>query len=134
MILEPVGSIVALSLSIVKVSASPLLLFPLLPEMVKATSFLLSFIQRYSPSKELLDWLEHAINKIVDRDTISNVINLFICLPPFLLYQSNVTSIRQVMLTFVLFLSGKYKFFGKNLLGTDILCYTIHSSLSFLKI
>ena len=83
MILEPVGSIVALSLSIVKVSASPLLLFPLLlfpllPEMVKATSFLLSFIQRYSPSKELLDWLEHAINKIVDRDTKSNVINLFI--------------------------------------------------------
>ncbi len=73
MILEPVGSIVALSLSIVKVSASPLL-----PEMVKATSFLLSFIQRYSPSKELLDWLEHAINKIVDRDTKSNVINLFI--------------------------------------------------------
>ena len=53
-------------------------LFPLLPEMVKATSFLLSFIQRYSPSKELLDWLEHAINKIVDRDTKSNVINLFI--------------------------------------------------------
>ncbi len=73
MILEPVSSIVALSLSIVKVSASPLL-----PEMVKATSFLLSFIQRYSPSKELLDWLEHAINKIVDRDTKSNVINLFI--------------------------------------------------------
>ena len=73
MILEPVGSIVALSLSIVKVSASPLL-----PEMVKATSFLLSFIQRYSPSKELLDWLEHVINKIVDRDTKSNVINLFI--------------------------------------------------------
>lgn len=73
MILEPVGSIVALSLSIVKMSASPLL-----PEMVKATSFLLSFIQRYSPSKELLDWLEHAINKIVDRDTKSNVINLFI--------------------------------------------------------
>jgi len=78
MILEPVSSIVALSLSIVKVSASPLLLFPLLPEMVKATSFLLSFIQRYSLSKELLDWLEHAINKIVDRDTKSNVINLFI--------------------------------------------------------
>ena len=74
MILEPVGSIVELSLSIVKVSASPLLLFPLLPEMVKATSFLLSFIQRYSPSKELLDWLETAINKIVDRDTKSNVI------------------------------------------------------------
>lgn len=73
MILEPVSSIVALSLLIVKVSASPLL-----PEMVKATSFLLSFIQRYSPSKELLDWLEHAINKIVDRDTKSNVINLFI--------------------------------------------------------
>ena len=73
MILEPVSSIVALSLSIVKVSASPLL-----PEMVKATSFLLSFIQRYSPSKELLDWLEHAINKIVDRETKSNVINLFI--------------------------------------------------------
>lgn len=73
MILEPVSSIVELSLSIVKVSASPLL-----PEMVKATSFLLSFIQRYSPSKELLDWLEHAINKIVDRDTKSNVINLFI--------------------------------------------------------
>lgn len=73
MILEPVSSIVALSLSIVKVSVSPLL-----PEMVKATSFLLSFIQRYSPSKELLDWLEHAINKIVDRETKSNVINLFI--------------------------------------------------------
>lgn len=78
MILEPVSSIVALSLSIVKLSASPLLLFPLLPEMVKATSFLLSFIQRHSPSKELLDWLEHATNKIVDRDTKSNVINLFI--------------------------------------------------------
>lgn len=114
MILEPVGSIVALSLSIVKVSASPLLLFPLLPEMVKATSFLLSFIQRYSPSKELLDWLEHAINKIVDRDTKSNVINLFICLPSFLLYQSYVTGLRQVMLAFILFLSGKYKFFGKK--------------------
>ena len=98
MILEPVSSIVELSLSIVKASASPLLIFPLLPEMVKATSFLLSFIQRYSPSKELLDWLEHAINKIVDRDTKSNVINLFICLPPFLLYQSNVTSVRQLVL------------------------------------
>lgn len=61
MVLEPVSSIVALSLSI-----------------VKATSFLLSFIQRYSPFKELLVWLEHTINKIVDRDTKSNVINIFI--------------------------------------------------------
>jgi len=31
------------------------------------------------------------------------------------------------------YLSRKYLFFGKNLLGTDILCYTIYSSLSFFE-